>query len=102
MEYKKVCLMYRDKSSAVDGIRSALGLAVENMYAYGCVMDDVKMDKLNEHNIESIEMLRDMEGEIYSTRADNCELNDLEPMTIEELGEKLRDMTHVIPYGVIK
>ncbi len=102
MEYKKVCLMYRAKDSAVDGIRSALGLAVENMYAYGVVMDDVDMDKLEEHNVESIEMLRDMEGEIYSTKAANCELNELEPITIEELGEKLREMTHVIPYGVIK
>ncbi len=101
MEYKKVCLMYRNKDSAVDGIRSALGLAVENMYAYGCVMNDVDMDKLGEHNIESIEMLRDMEGEIFSTKAANCELNQLEPMTIEELGEKLRDMTNIIPYGVI-
>ncbi len=102
MEYNKVCFMYRKKSSAVDGIRSALGLAVENMYAYGCVMDDVDMDKLDENNIESIEMLRDMEGEIYSTKAANCELNGLEPITIEELGEKLRDMTHIIPYGVIE
>jgi hypothetical protein len=59
------------------------------------------MDKLNDNNIESIEMLRDMEGEIYATKAANCELNDLEPITIEELGEKLREMTHVIPYGVI-
>jgi hypothetical protein len=101
MEYKKVCLMYRKKSSAVDGIRSALGLAVENMYAYGCVMDDVEMDKLDENNVESIEMLRDMEGEIYSTKASNCELNDLEPITIEELGEKLREMTNIIPYGVL-
>ena len=101
MEYNKVCLMYRNKGCTVDGIRSALGLAVENMYAYGVVMDDVEMDKLGEHNIESIEMLRDMEGEIYATKASNCELNGLEPMTVEELGEKLRDMTHIIPYGII-
>jgi len=99
MEYNKVCFMYRNKDYAVDGIRSALGLAVENMYAYGVVMDH-EMDKMDEHNIESIEMLRDMEGEIYSTVPANCEKNQLEAMTIEELGEKLRDMTYVIPYGL--
>ena len=99
MEYNKVCLMYRNKNYAVDGIRSALGLAVENMYAYGVVMDH-EMDKLGDHNIESIEMLRDMEGEIFSTVPANCEKNQLEAMTIEELGEKLREMTHVIPYGL--
>ena len=101
MEYNKICLMYRSKDSTVDGIRSALGLAVENMYAYGCVMDEVEMDKFTDLNLESVEMLRDMEGDVFSTKASNCELNELEPITIEELGEKLRDMTHVIPYGVI-
>lgn len=100
MEYNKVCFMYRSKDCAKDGIRSALGLAVENMYSYGCVLDDVTMEKLDENSLESIEMLRDMEGEIYSTKQDNCELNGLEPITLEELGEKLRDMTHIIPYGI--
>ena len=101
MEYNKVCLMYRKKDCTVDGIRSALGLAVENMYAYGVVLDDVEMDKLSEMNVESIEMLRDMEGDVYATGKGNQELNGLEPITIEELGEKLREMTHVIPYGVM-
>lgn len=100
MEYNKVCLMYRNQGCAVDGIRSALGLAVENMYAYGCVMNGVKMEKFDENQAESLEMLRDMEGDVFATEAANCELNELEPITIEELGEKLRDMTHIIPYGI--
>ncbi len=99
MEYKKVCLMYRHPEFAVDGIRSALGLAVENMYAYGVVMD-TEIEKLDDHNVESIEMLRDMEGEVYSTVAANCEKNGFEPITLEELGEKLREMTHIVPYGI--
>ena len=99
MEYKKVCFMYRSKDYAVDGMRSALGLAVENMYAYGVVMDE-EMEKLDEYALESLEMLRDMEGEIYSTVPANVEKNSLEPITIEELGEKLRDMTNIIPYGL--
>jgi hypothetical protein len=99
MEYKKVCLMYRNKDYAVDGMRSALGLAVENMYAYGVVMDN-EIEKLDEYAQESIEMLREMEGDIYSTVPANVEKNGFEPMTIEELGEKLRDMSIVVPYGV--
>lgn len=99
MEYKKVCFMYRHKDYAVDGIRSALGLAVENMYSYGVVMDS-EIEQLDEHNQESIEMLRDMEGEIYSTVPANVEKNGFEPLTLEELGEKLRDMSIVIPYGL--
>jgi hypothetical protein len=99
MEYKKVCLMYRNKDYAVDGMRSALGLAVENMYAYGVVMDN-EIEKLDEYAQESIEMLRDMEGEIYSTVPANVDKNGFEPITIDELGEKLRDMSIVIPYGL--
>ena len=99
MEYKKVCFMYRNKDYAVDGMRSALGLAVENMYSYGVVMDS-EMEKLDEHNLESLEMLRDMEGDIYSTVPANVDKNGLEPIDIEELGEKLRDMDIIVPYGL--
>jgi len=99
MEYKKVCLMYRHEDYALDGIRSALGLAVENMYAYGIVMDK-EMDKLDELNQESIEMLRDMEGDVYSTVSANVEKNGFEAIDIEALGEKLREMTHIVPYGI--
>ncbi len=99
MEYKKVCFMYRNKDYALDGMRSALGLAVENMYSYGVVMD-CELEPLDELNQESLEMLRDMEGEIYSTVPANVEKCGFEPITIEELGEKLRDMTIVIPYGL--
>ncbi len=99
MEYKKVCFMYRHEDYATDGIRSALGLAVENMYSYGVVLDK-EIDKLDELNQESVEMLRDMEGDVYSTVPANVEKNGFEAITIEELGEKLREMTHIIPYGI--
>jgi len=98
MEYKKVCLMYRHEDYAVDGIRSALGLAVENMYAYGVVIDK-ELPEFDELTKESIEMLREMEGDIFSTEQANVEKNDFTAITIEELGEKLREMTHIIPYG---
>jgi hypothetical protein len=99
MDYKKVCFMYRHPDYTIDGIRSALGLAVENMYSYGVVMD-IEIPQLDELTQESIEMLRDMEGEIFSTVPANVEKNGFEPLTIEELGEKLREMTHIIPYGI--
>jgi hypothetical protein len=91
--------MYRHKDYAVDGIRSALGLAVENMYSYGVVMD-TELDALDDNTQESIEMLQDMEGDIFSTVPANVDKNGFTAITLEELGEKLRDMTHIIPYGL--
>ena len=98
MEYKKVCFMYRHEDYVVDGIRSALGLAVENMYSYGVVIDK-EIPKLDELTRESIEMLRDMEGDIFTTVQADVEKNDFTAISVEELGEKLREMTHIIPYG---
>ena len=98
MEYKNVCFMYRHEDYAVDGIRSALGLAVENMYAYGVVIGK-ELPEFDELTKESIEMLREMEGDVFSTEQVNIEKNDFTAISIEELGEKLREMTHIIPYG---
>ena len=98
MEYKKVCFMYRHEDYVVDGIRSALGLADENMYSYGVVIDK-EIPELDELNKESIEMLRDMEGDIFTTVQADVEKNDFTAISVEELGEKLREMTHIIPYG---
>ncbi|GAB4339086.1 MAG: hypothetical protein Kow0089_11620 [Desulfobulbaceae bacterium] len=99
MEYKKACFLIRNKDYALDGMRSALGLAVENMYSYAVLLD-TEIDKLDEENIERIEMLRDMEGEVFSNVQANCDKNGFEPMTIEEVGEKIREMNVVIPYGL--
>ena len=59
-----------------------------------------EIDKLDEENVERIEMLRDMEGEVFSNVQANCDKNDFEALTIEEIGEKLRDMDVIVPYGI--
>ncbi len=99
MEYRKVFFMYRKPEYCIDGMRSALGMAVENMYSFGAVID-VETEEMDENQKESLEMLRDMEGDIYSTEKSNVDKYGLEPITIEELGEKLRDMDRIIPYGI--
>ena len=99
MEYKKACFMIRNKDYALDGMRSGLGLAVENMYSYGVLLD-VEIDKLDQENVDRLDMLRDMEGEIFSNVQANCDKNGFEAMSIEELGEKLREMDVIVPYGL--
>ena len=99
MEYKKAFFVIRNKDYAIDGMRSALGLAVENMYSYAHLLD-TDIGKLDEENVERIEMLRDMEGDVYSNVQANCDANEFDAMSVEELGEKLREMSVIIPYGI--
>lgn len=99
MEYKKALFIIRNKDYAIDGMRSGLGLAVENMYSYAHLLD-TDIGKLDEENVERIEMLRDMEGDVYSNVQANCDANDFDAMSVEELGEKLRDMDVIVPYGL--
>jgi hypothetical protein len=99
MEYKKACFIIRNKDYALDGMRSGLGLAVENMYAYAHLLD-VEIDKLDDNNLDRLEMLRDMEGEVFSNVQANIENNGFVAMSVEELGEKLREVDVIVPYGI--
>ena len=96
---KKVCFLLRDKDYILDGLRSTLGLAVENNYSYAAVMK-TEMDKFDEYNAENLDWIRDMEGEVFSTVPANVDKNDLVAISVEELGQKLRDMDIIVPYGV--
>ena len=94
----KVCFMYPSENYILDGVRSALGLAVENMYAYGVVMN-TDIAEISEYHSENIDWIRDMEGEIYSIPQSNVEKHGLAKISIEELGQKLRDMDTIVPFG---
>ncbi|MEW6427710.1 MAG: hypothetical protein AB1568_06720 [Thermodesulfobacteriota bacterium] len=94
----KICFMVPNKGFALDCMRSTLGLAVENHYSY-CAVVDATLDKFDDYNSENLDWIRDMEGEVYSNVQANCDTNGLTPLTIEELGQKLREMSIIVPYG---
>jgi hypothetical protein len=95
---KKVCFLMRDNEYILDGMRSALGLSVENNYSYAVILKN-EVDKFDEYNMENLEWIRDMEGEVFSTVQANVEKNDLVAITLEEVGQKLREMDVIVPYG---
>lgn len=100
---KKVCFMYPSSEYILDGVRSALGLAVENMYAYGVVMyNEIDENLMTDYHKENIDWIRDMEGEIFSIPDGNVEKYALVKITLEELGQKLRDMDLIVPYGIMR
>lgn len=104
----KVFFLMPSREYTLDGIRSALGLAVENMYAYGCVMyndmNDLSVNEkdMKEYHMENVEWLRDMEGDCFTLPECNAENFGLTQTNLEELGQKLREVEYIIPYGVMR
>ena len=98
---KKVCFLLCNSMYTLDGTRSALGLSVENMYAYAVVMYN-ELPEISEYHKENIEWMRDMEGDVYTTVDANVEKHGLEKKTMEEVGQMLRDMDIIIPYGIMR
>ena len=98
---KKIGFLLANKEYTLDGIRSALGLAVENMYAYAYVMNNELTD-VSDYHKENIDWIRDMEGEVYSTIDANVENNNMTKISLEEIGQQLRDLEIIIPYGIMR
>lgn len=98
---KKVCFLQCNSMYTLDGIRSALGLAVENQYAYSVIMYN-ELPEMSDYHKENIDWIRDMEGEVFSTVDANVEKHGMVKITMEELGQKLREMDIIIPYGIMR
>lgn len=98
---KKVGFLLANKEYTLDGIRSALGLAVENMYSYAYVMNN-ELTEVSDYHKENIDWIRDMEGEVYSTIDANVENNNMVKISLEEIGKQLRDLDIIIPYGIMR
>ena len=56
---KKVCILLRDKDYVLDGLRSTLGLSVENHYSYAVVLKTEleKFDELEKSLSDKLEAL---------------------------------------------
>lgn len=93
---KKVAFLVRSNEEDWEGLRSTLGLAVENNTVYLFVLDhEVAM---TEPYRENLDWVLDMEGELYSNVAANVEKHGFQSITYEELGQKLKEMDFIVPF----
>jgi len=93
---KKVAFLVRGKEELWEGMRSSLGLVIENNYVTMVVLDQ-EVEMTDEYK-ENLEWFVDMEGEYYSNVPANVEKHGFQPITIEELGEKLKEMDYIVPF----
>jgi len=95
-EQKKVAILIRNKEDQWEGLRSSLGLALEKNHVTMVVLDH-EVELTGEYE-ENLEMLVEMDGEFYSNLSVNVEKYGFKPVTIEELGNKLKEMNWVIAF----
>jgi hypothetical protein len=93
---KKVAFLVRSQDELWGGMRSSLGLVIENNYVTMVVLDQ-EVEMTDDYK-ENLEWFVDMEGEYYSNVPANVEKHGFQPITIEELGEKLKEMDYIVPF----
>lgn len=93
---KKVAFLINTREEQSEGLRSSLGLIIENNDVIMVVLDH-EVEMTDEYR-ENLNWFVEMEGKIYSNVQANIEKYGFNPITIEELGKKLREMDHIIPF----
>lgn len=101
-DVKRVAILIHQPADCWEGMRSGLGLGVENLWA-GCFIIDCPIEllpgKTDEDFQENLEMLDELEAELFTNVKANSERFPLiKYLPLEEMPEKIRGYQLVVPF----
>ena len=90
---EKVAFIVRAADDVWECTRSGLGLGVENLYAGIFIIDTViEMGDREDDYLENLEMIDDLEGEVYSNVQANVDKYEfIQFMSVEDMGGKIME-----------
>lgn len=93
----KVSVVIKDKSLQYEGLRTSLGLLLED-HAVSMFVLDHEIADFNEAYSDNLGFLDEMEGEFFSNNPINVEKYDFQYADLDKIGTILKDADVIIPF----
>lgn len=93
---KKVAVLIRDRHRQYEGLRTSLGLLLEDNIVSMYVLDHEI--ELTEAYYDNMKFVDEMEGFRFSNAPENAEKHGFKLLTLEQIGIKLKDYDVIIPF----
>ena len=101
-DVKRIAFLINDPVDTWEGLRSTLGLLVENMWAAAFFIDcqlSPPEGKSTQDFEENLEMLLDLEGEAFSNvQANADQYENITYLPLDEMVEKIKTYQLVVPF----
>jgi hypothetical protein len=101
-DIQRIAILIREPRDCWEGLRSGLGLGVENLWA-GCFIIDCEIEllpgKSDEDLTENLEMLLELEAGLFTNvRANSERFPQIEYLPLEAMPEKIKEYQLVVPF----
>lgn len=94
---ENIAVLIKDVHQQYEGLRTSLGLLLEAASVQMFVLNH-EIGTMDEAYQENMEFIDEMEGERYSNNQANVDKYGFQPITIEEMVDKLKEADLIIPF----
>ena len=94
---KKVAVLIKDVDQQYEGLRTSLGLLLEDAEVQMIVLNN-EIGKMDEAYHENMEFLDEMEGERFSNNPANVDKYGFKYITIADIAARINESDIVIPF----